>query len=78
VIALLIAMICSIGVYLFVSIKIYDSYLITTIVLFAGLLVYVTPLILIIISRKNYFEMIRQRELEKKAVESGQSPSKNV
>ena len=69
VIALVIAMICSIGVYLFLSIDIYDNYLITTIVLLIGSLIYLTPLTLIVLDRKNYFEMVRQRELKKKGNE---------
>lgn len=54
-ISLVIATICSIGVYLFLSIEIYDSYLIPIIVILAGLIIYVTPLILTILSRKDYF-----------------------
>jgi hypothetical protein len=37
-----------------------------TIAVLIGSLIYLTPLILIILDRKNYFEIVRQRELEKK------------
>jgi len=36
------------------------------------LLSYLIPLILLILDRKNYFEMVRQRELAKKNSEAGQ------
>jgi len=38
----------------------------TLVILPLGILIYLSPLILIVLDRKNYFEMLRQRELEKK------------
>jgi predicted anti-sigma-YlaC factor YlaD len=46
-----------------------SHYSYATIMLFVfllGFFIYLTSLILIILDRKNYFEMVRQRELEKK------------
>ena len=59
--------ICSIGTYLYAVIYLGDdlSYMIP-IALLLGSLIYLTPLILVILDRKNYFEMVRQREMEKK------------
>jgi hypothetical protein len=64
---LVIAIIYSLGTYLYIVIYHCDnlSYMITIAVLI-GSLIYLTPLILIILDRKNYFEIVRQRELEKK------------
>ena len=64
-IVLIIAMICFIAGYLCLSID-SANYSKLPIILPVGLLIYLTPLILIILDRKNYFEMVRQRELEKK------------
>jgi hypothetical protein len=39
---------------------------------------YLVPFALLILDRKNYIEMVRQRELEKKTDESGKSPGKDA
>jgi cation transport ATPase len=62
---LVIATTCSIGGYLQLAID-SANYSKIPIALLVGLLIYLTPLILVILDRKNYFEMIRQRELSKK------------
>jgi hypothetical protein len=60
--------ICSIGIYLYyLSPSGYSYYSAIPII------AYLVPLILLILDRKNYFEMVRQRELEKKDSEGGQS-----
>ena len=63
---LFIVAICSLGIYIWM--EIYSNYYLYGI-LFVSLLYvlfYLIPLILIIIDKKNYFEMLRQRESEKK------------
>jgi len=57
-----------------------SHYYYATIMLFVfllGFFIYLTSFILITLDRKNYFEMLRQRESEKKAAESRQSPGKD-
>jgi len=60
---LVIAMICSIGGYLYLSMD-PGGFSKTLIIILAGLIIYLAPLILIILDRKNYSEMLRQREKE--------------
>ena len=55
--------ICSIGIYIYVAI---DDALHAFGMFLISAFMYLTPLILIILDRKNYFEMVHQRELEKK------------
>lgn len=64
--------ICPIGIYLYESIDFAKysedaaNYSEIPILLLPWALIYLTPLIIVILDRKNYFEMVRQRELEKK------------
>ena len=63
--------ICSIGIYLyFLSSSIYSYYSVIPIIS------YIVPLILIVFDRKNYFAMVRQRELEKKELKA-EKPESN-
>jgi cation transport ATPase len=62
---------CPIGIYLYESIDFAKysedatNYSEIPIILLPWALIYLTPLILTILDRKNYFKMVRQRELEK-------------
>jgi hypothetical protein len=59
--ALSVVSICSIGIYLYyLSSSSYSYYSAIPIIS------YLVPLLLIILDRKNYFEMVHRRELEKK------------
>ena len=57
--------ICPIGIYLYLSIDA-ANYSEIPIILLPWALIYLTPLVLLILDRKNYFAMVHQRELEKK------------
>jgi hypothetical protein len=65
-VVLFIAIIYSLGICLYIVIHHCDnlSYMIP-IVLLIGSVIYLTPLIIIIVDRKNYFAMLYQRELKK-------------
>jgi len=63
--------ICSMGIYLYISDYAYYSRIPCIkipIILLLGFFIYLTPLILVILDRKNYFEMVRQLELSKKEI----------
>ena len=62
--ALFFAMICFLGIYLYSLIN--AVYYIIPLISLLGWLSCLTSLILIILDRKNYFEMVRQRDLKKK------------
>jgi ABC-type siderophore export system fused ATPase/permease subunit len=67
VITLAMVSICSIGIYLYyLSSSVYYYSIIP-------IIVYVTPVVLILLDRKKYFEMIRQRQLNEKNKNDSQS-----
>lgn len=59
-----VSMICLLGVSLYSLVN--DVYYQIPFISLLGCLTCLMPLILILLDRKNYFEMVRQRELEKK------------
>lgn len=74
---------CPIGIYLYESIDFAKysedavNYSEILIMLISWTLIYLIPLILVILDRKNYFSMLSQRELEKKESEKKDSEVKN-
>ncbi|MFA5366978.1 MAG: hypothetical protein WC333_03795 [Dehalococcoidia bacterium] len=67
IVILSIVAVCSLGSYIYMVIHLGDISYMIPLSLLIGFFIYLTPMILLILDRKNYFAMVRQREIEKKA-----------